>query len=210
MRRSAVALASLLLLGAAACGGQDDESGAVDTETPTVDLSGAVAVAQSSMPIELPDSRVRVLLEDLCAAGIGDAADVADQVAAMPLADAGQAGAVVQALDAGTDELCPDEVDPAVHDAVAAAAVAAAPTPTTVPATSAAGGTSPSRSGASRGTNEYSDSSTAGSTSSSRSTSSSGSTNSSSGSGAVGGGNANGSGNQSSTNFGQSVSGTTG
>jgi hypothetical protein len=203
MRRSALVLA-LLLLGAGACGGQDDASGEVDTERPTVDLSGAVAVAQSSMPIELPDSRVRVLLEDLCAAGIGDAADVADQVAAMPLADAGQAGAVVEALDAGTDELCPDEVDPAVHDAVSAAAVAAAPTPTTVPAATAAGGTSSSGSGTSPRTNEYSDSSTAGSASSS------GSSNTSSGSGAVGSGNANGSGNQSSTNFGQSVSGTTG
>jgi hypothetical protein len=203
MRRSALVLA-LVLLGAAACGQQDDASGEVDTERPAVDLSGAVAIAQSSMPIELPDSRVRVLLEDLCAAGIGEAADVADQVAAMPLADAGQAGAVVQALDAGTAELCPDEVDPAVHDAVAAAAVAAAPTPSTVPAATVAGGPSSSGSGPSPRTNEYSDSSTAGSASSS------GSSNSSSGSGAVGSGNANGSGNQSSTNFGQSVSGTTG
>ena len=208
LRRTAALLVPALLLAAAACGGQqDDASGQLDTERPTVDLSGAVATAQSSMPIELPDSRVRVLLEDLCAAGIGDAADVADQVAAMPLADAGQAGAVVQALDAGTAELCPDEVDPAVHDAVAAAAVAAAPTPTTVPApaaASAAGGTGASQSGTSPRTNEYSDSSTAGSTSSP------GSSNTSSGSGAVGSGNADGSGNQSSTNFGQSVSGTTG
>jgi hypothetical protein len=205
LRRTAALLVPALLLAAAACGGQqDDASGQLDTERPTVDLSGAVATAQSSMPIELPDSRVRVLLEDLCAAGVGDAGDVANQVAAMPLADAGQADAVVQALDAGTDELCPEEVDPAVHDAVAAAAVAAAPTTTTVPTPSAAGAPSQSRSGASPSTNEYSDSSTAGSSSSG------GSSNSSSGSGAVGSGNADGSGNQSSTNFGQSVSGTTG
>ncbi len=203
MRRSAVALASVLLLGAAACGGQDDESGEVDTERPTVDLSGAVATAQSSMPIELPDSRVRVLLEDLCAAGIGDAAHVADQVGAMPLADAGQAGAVVQALDAGTDELCPDEVDPSVHDAVEAAAAAATPTSTTTAPAAVQSNRSSSVESESPSSNSYSSSGSTGASSSS------GSSNSSSGSGAAGGGNATGAGNQSSTNFGQNVSGAT-
>lgn len=197
-RRLALPILGALLLGGAACGGKDDAEGQVDTELPRGDLASALTVAQSEMPVEVPDSRVRVLIGDLCEAGPADVDGIVEQLAGLPVSDQAQLDAVLQALDSGTEELCPDEVDPAVRAALATDAQAAAPSPTTtaVAASASSNGTS----SASGGSAPAAESAPAGSSSTP-----SGASNGSTGSAAVGGGNASGSGNQSSTDYTQSV-----
>jgi hypothetical protein len=215
MRRRLVSLTVLVLLGAAACSGQDDVEGQdgdedVQTAAPATDLTDAVAIAQSSMPLALPDSRVGILLEDLCAD-----ADVTGQVQGLGLADQGQVDAAVAALEAGTDELCPGTVDPAGLDGLAAAA-APAPTTATADAGTAAAATGGTGGGASTGSSSRSggtggSTAAAGTGSSGSSTAGSssggGAGNTSTGSASSGGGDASGTGNQSSTGFTQSVGG---
>lgn len=201
-RRAALALVAVLVAGAAACGGQDDEEGQVETEPVAGELAGAVSSAQAAMPIELPDSRVRVLLQDLCDAGASDTGAIIEQLAGLPVTDPAQIDAVLAALDVGTADLCPGGVAPAVHGAVAAGARAAPPA-TSSPPTAAA--EAPSGGGAGASGRSSSSAGPSGSTSGSGAASGGSSANGSSGSAAVGSGNATGSGNQSSTNFGQNV-----
>ena len=215
MRRRLVSLAALALVGATACSGQDDVDGqgadeGVETAAPATDLADAVAIAQSSMPLALPDSRVGILLEDLCADD-----DVTGQVQGFGLADQSQVDAAVAALEAGTDELCPGDVEPASLDGLAAAA-APAPTTPAADATTAAAGTGGTGGGSSTGSGTRSggtggSTAAAGTASSGSSTAggtaSGGAGNTSTGAASTGGGNASGTGNQSSTGFTQSVGG---
>lgn len=207
-RRIALAVVPALLVAVAACGGKDDTTGEVDTEAPAGDLATALIAAQAAMPVEVPDSRVRILIEDLCAAGPADTPGIVGQLTALPVAGPAEAQAVLDALEAGTSTRCPGGVEPAVENAVAEAALAAAPTTTTTPPAVAAAPASGTSGGASSGQGSTSPSSSSSGDSSTSNSSSSGSSNSSSGSGVVGGGSATGTGNQSTTDYGQSFGST--
>jgi hypothetical protein len=203
--RTAAPLIAALALGAAACQKGDDTGAAVDTGAPTaIELASAVSAAQAQMPVSVSNSRVGVLLEDLCDGSGG----IAEQIGALPLGDASQADAVVRALASGTRLLCPDGADAGAQAEARAAAEAVSPSTTVTDlsvgaeqsggnvAVGTAGRTSASSSSAASG----------GSSSSTKG----GATNESTGSATVGGGGANGAGNQSSTSFSQSVSGSGG
>jgi hypothetical protein len=200
MRRWLVLPAALALLGGAACGnGMDDDEGTedVETTTPVTDLADAVAVAQRSMPVDLPDSRVGILLEDLCA---GDAPDLEG----LSLADQAQLVATIAALEAGSDDLCPGSTAPALLEEARAATPPPAPDPAGAAAAAAEGGggaASSGPSGATGGSSAASGSAASGSGAGS----SSGASNSSAGSASSGGGNATGTGNSSDTDFTQAV-----
>jgi hypothetical protein len=192
MRARWLGVAGIALFGivAGACGNGDDEV----APTPVVEtepIDGAVEIARLSLPDGLSDSEVADLIEDLC--GGGDAGALVAQLQAVPITDQAQLAAAIDALAAGAEGYCPDDVDPAV-DALQAAA---APT-TTAPAASAdAQAGAQSAGSGSSGTQR---SGTSGSSGTSASPS-----NSSSGSASTGSGNASGTGNSSGTDFTQSV-----
>jgi hypothetical protein len=215
MRRApAAALAAVgavaLVLGAVVLRGGDDPArdadAQVDAAAPEVELASAIAAAQADMPIPVSNSRVGVLLEDLCDGGDG----LADQLGALTVADASEADQVVDALRAGTELLCPEGVDPAVDAQARAAALAAAPS-TTVAGPSADAqdqGGDVAVGTAGRTSAAPSSSATGGSPASGGSSSTAGAAaDGSSGTAEAGGGNATGAGNQSSTGFSQSVGG---
>jgi hypothetical protein len=202
MRRAAASAVGLLLLGAAACSDGAGTRAQVDSGAPTADVAAALATAQAAMPIEVSNSRVRVLLRELCGSGAAGTDAAIDQVGALTLADAGQADGVLAALDAGTAKLCPGDVDPSARSEVAAAAKAAVPAVASTPAAadSQSSGASPVA-----GTSGTGSTGSGSSNSAAAGGGTPGSSNSSSGEAVVGGGNATGSGNQSSTGFTQSV-----
>jgi hypothetical protein len=200
--RTAAPLLVALLLGAAACQKGDDSAAKVDTgSTDGAQLASAITAAQAEMPVTVSNSRVGVLLEDLCDGASGLAA----QLEALPLTDASQAGGVVSALTAGTDVLCPGDVGAGAQAEARAAAEAVAPSTTvtdlSVSAEESGGNVAVGTAGR---TSAASSSSASGGSSAS---SNGGATNESSGTATVGGGGASGTGNQSSSSFSQSVSG---
>ena len=200
MRRWPTLTVGLVFVVGAACSGQDDVDGSgdtgVETAAPAADLADAVSVAQRTMPVAVPDSRVGILLEDLCAGAAPD-------LAALALADEVALEAAVGALEAASDGLCPGEVDPAQlaaarRDTPLAASAATPTAGTAAPApsagTAAAGGTSSAERPAS-----------ASSGASAATSGSGGAANTSTGAASTSGGNATGTGNSSSTDFTQGV-----
>jgi hypothetical protein len=199
-RRTAVPIAVALLLGAAACQKGDDTAAKVDAGAPSVDLASAVSAAQADMPIPVSNSRVGVLLQDLCDGGSG----VADQLGALTVTDAAQADAVLDALSAGTHVLCPGGVDPGAAAQARAEAMATSPSSTVadVSADASNGGGN-----AAVGTAGRTHASTSSAASGGASSTAGAASNQSTGTAQVGGGSASGSGNQSSTSYSQSVGG---
>jgi hypothetical protein len=209
-RRSAALLAALfaavLLVGVAAVQRGDDAPAQVDAGASSADLASAVSAAQVDMPIPVSNSRVGVLLEDLCHGGDG----VGAQLGALRMSDAAQAGAVLDALAAGTEVLCPGGVDPAAETQARAAAQALAEPPAVAPsatvvdaAPDASGPVGRSGAGTGGSTSAASSSSASGDSSSTSGTAADQST----GTAQAGGGNATGAGNRSSTGFSQSLGG---
>ncbi len=180
------ALALLPLVAGACSGNQDDLEGKVDTEAP--DLDGAIAIALRSLPVQLPESRVAALIEELCEAGSsGDTSAIVDQLDDIAVENQDQLRQTIQAIVDGAGDYCPDDVASTLGDEVAEDA-----TPRLV------AGQVTSTTSAGQTANASSSSQSGGGTSNGG-----GATNRSSGSASVGSGNATAGGNQSSTNYSQ-------
>lgn len=217
--------ASCLVAFIAAAGAcSSGEAAQVDTSPTEIDgVAVAVSRAQSVMPVDLPDSRVRLLIEGLCAATTDDVDTIVAQLErATPTDPAARAG-VLRAIDAGTAQRCPGAVDPRVRAAVGARLSPPLPEGGPSSATSTGGGSDEtpgavdeSGSGPKRGTTApgrpsgtgsgSGSGSSSGATGSGGSTGSSGSTSTA----AAGGGNADGAGNRSTTDYNQSVESSSG
>jgi hypothetical protein len=201
--RTAAPVLVALLLGAGACSGGEGTTASVDAGddgAARAELASAISAAQEGMPVPVSNSRVGVLLEDLCDGGSG----IRAQLGQLPLTDADQADAVIRALTAGTDLLCPEGVDAGAAAQARAAAISVAPSTTAADLSSSPEGSGGNVAGTAGRTSAASSSSASGGSSSGTD---GGPANESTGTATVGGGGANGTGNQSSSSFSQSVGG---
>jgi hypothetical protein len=203
--RTAAPVLVALLLGAGACSGGEGTTASVDAGddggAARAELASAISAAQAGMPVPVSNSRVQVLLEDLCDGGGG----IATQLGQLPLTDADQADAVIRALTAGTDLLCPEGVDADAAAQARAAAISVAPSTTAADLSGSAEGSGGNVAVGTAGRTSAASSSSASGGSSSGTNG--GAANGSTGTATVGGGGANGTGNQSSSSFSQSVGG---
>jgi hypothetical protein len=202
--RTAAPVLVALLLGAGACSGGEGTTASVDAGddgAARAELASAISAAQEGMPVPVSNSRVGVLLEDLCDGGSG----IRAQLGQLPLTDADQADAVIRALTAGTDLLCPEGVDAGAAAQARAAAISVAPSTTAADLSGSAEGSGGNVAVGTAGRTSAASSSSASGGSSSGTNG--GAANGSTGTATVGGGGANGTGNQSSSSFSQSVGG---
>jgi hypothetical protein len=153
--RGAVPALVVLLLGAGCGGGGDDTSTGSSTTSTSVSIGGAVTVAQRTLPIVLPDSKVQDLVRDLCAATGGPRDTIVAEVRALPTTGPDNLAATITAIGKGAELSCPKGVATApnlLHEVFDAATLAAGTSTSTAPSSTAPSSSSsaPTTTGAAR------------------------------------------------------------
>jgi hypothetical protein len=143
-----VAPALVLLVGVGAgCGGNGKDASTGSSTTSTgPSIAHAVLVAQTTLPIVLPDSQVDRLVRDLCTATGGSTTTVVDELLALPTNGPGDVAGTITALGKGAEVYCPTGVAKApnlLHDLFDAVTLAAVTSTTTTVAPGATTTTSP-------------------------------------------------------------------
>jgi hypothetical protein len=137
--RGAVPALVVLLLGAGCGGSGDDTSTGSSTTSTSVSIGRAVTVAQRTLPIVLPDSKVQDLVLHLCAATGGPRA-IVGEVLALPTTGPDELAATITAIGKGAELYCPEGVATApnlLHEVFDAATLAAGTSTSTAPSSTA-------------------------------------------------------------------------